>query len=127
MPWYFSIYVALLIISLPISVFIVRQLQRDLLHPVGVLLSGGLSIAFVMSYFYPDVVPMQGVSTLVAYGFVLGWDGYSVFMLKDRLHEIAQWSEDQEPELDQGAILVGLLMMAPAYVLGALVCLRAVS
>lgn len=127
MPWYISIYVAFLIISLPFSVLLLRRMEGDVLHPLGGALSGMLSIIFVVSYWLPHVIALQGLSTLLMYGFVLGWDWYTVIRAKHKLPEMFQLPDDEDLQLDNNAVIFGAMLMLPAYIFGALVCLRALS
>lgn len=127
MPWYISLYIALLIISLPTGVMVLRRLDRDWLHPVGGSLSTLLSVLFVTSYWLPDVVPLQSNSVLLMYGFVLAWDAYLLWHLHERLPELSELMDEPDVELPPTSLLIGVLLMLPAYVFGALVCLRVLA
>lgn len=127
MPWYISIYVAFLIISLPFSVLLLHRMENDILHPLGGALSGILSVIFVVSYWLPNVIELQGFSTLLMYGFVLGWDCYSVVRAKQKLPEMFQLPDDEDFQLDNNAVIFGAMLMLPAYIFGALICLKAIS
>jgi len=94
---------------------------------VGGLISTLLSVAFVIAYWMPKAVPFKSPSVLLLYGFVLFWDLYSLKRLKDKLPEYFEMSEDSELQPNSAAWLLGLLLMAPAYYFGALVCLRVVD
>lgn len=124
MPWYMSLYVALLILSLPTGIMVLRRLDGDWLHPVGGILSTLLSVLFVASYWMPDLVPLQHPSVVLMYGFVLAWDAYLLWHLHARLPELAELMGEPDAELPPGSLLIGLVLMLPAYVFGALVCLR---
>ena len=127
MPWWVSLYVAFMVISLPFGVLMLRRMQEDYLHPIGGLVSALLSIAFVTSYWMPELVPFQGGSTLLLFGFVIGWDLYSLRLLKDKLPEMFDLPEQERSEIDSGSLLFGLVLMLPAYIFAALVCMRAMS
>lgn len=104
-----------------------RRLERDWLHPVGGVVSTLLSAAFIIAYWMPDTLSFQAPSVLLLFGFVIFWDLYSLQRLKTKLPELLQ-TEDQ-PDLQPGSStwLMGLLLMAPAYFFGAMVCIRAYS
>jgi hypothetical protein len=127
MPWYISLYVALLLLSLPAGVMMLRRLEQDWLHPVGGALSTVLSALFVISFWLPELVRLQGVSTLLMYGFVLLWDGYLLVRLRARLPELYQLMDEPDMEFESMPMVIGLILMLPAYVFGALVCLRAMG
>ena len=65
MPLWVSLYVALMVVSLPVGVLMLRRVERDWLHPIGGLLSTLLSIAFVFSYWMPESVPFKALDGLV--------------------------------------------------------------
>lgn len=127
MPIWVTVYLAIIFLSLPMGAMMLRRIERDWLHPVGGVISTLLSAAFVMSYLMPDAVPFPSSSVLVLFGFVVFWDLYSLQRLKTKLPEYMQREEDSELQPGNGAWLVGLLMMVPAYYFGAMVCIRAVT
>ena len=126
MPWWASLYIAFILMSLPFGLVTIHRLEQDLLHPVGGLLSSLLSVSFVMSYFLPELLPYQGVQTWLLLGFVLGWDGYSFLRLKDRLSEVIEQA-DESVDMQGASFFVGLVLILPAYIWGFLVCMRAVA
>ncbi|MCG8668060.1 MAG: hypothetical protein MI867_01505 [Pseudomonadales bacterium] len=127
MPWWVSLYVAFMAISLPFGVLMLRRMQQDYLHPVGGLVSTLLSIAFVTSYWLPDLVPFRGISTVLLFLFVIFWDLYSLRLLKEKLPDMFDLPEQEQTELDSGSLLMGLALMLPAYIFGVLVCLRSIG
>lgn len=127
MPWWVSLYVAFMVISLPFGVLMLRRMQQDYLHPVGGLVSALLGIAFVTSYWLPDLVPFHGASTVLLFGYMIAWDVYSLRLLKDKLPEMFDLPEEERSEIDSGSLLFGLGLMLPAYIFAALVCLRALG
>lgn len=127
MPLWVSLYIAFMVISLPVGVYMLRRLENDWLHPVGGLLSTLLSIAFVLAYWMPDTVPFDTPSTILMYLFVIFWDLYTLKRVRTKLPEYLQMSEDSELRPDSGTWLLGILLMAPAYYFGALVCLKIVA
>ena len=127
MPVWVSLYIAFMVISLPVGVFMLRRLERDWLHPIGGLLSTALSIGFVFAYWMPHVVTFNTNSTILMYLFVLFWDLYTLLRVRTKLPEYLNMSEDSELQPDSGTWLLGILLMAPAYYFGALVCLRIIA
>lgn len=127
MPWWVSLYVAFMVISLPFGVLMLRRMENDYLHPVGGLISALLSIAFVTSYWFPDLVPFNGIGPLLLFGFVIGWDLYTLRLLKKKLPDMFDIPEQERSEIDSGSFLLGLVLMLPAYIFAALVCLRALG
>ena len=127
MPLWVSLYIAFMVISLPVGVYMLRRLENDWLHPVGGLISTLLSIAFVLAYWMPDTVPFNTPSTILMYIFVLFWDLYTLMRVRTKLPEYLNMSEDSELRPDSSTWLLGILLMAPAYYFGALVCLRIVA
>lgn len=127
MPWWVSLYVAFMVISLPFGVLMMRRMEQDYLHPIGGLMSALLSIAFVTSYWLPGLVPFAGPSTLVLFAYVIGWDLYSIKLLKKKLPELFDLPEQDRSEIDVGSVLLGLVLMLPAYTFAALVCLRVLN
>lgn len=127
MPLWVTLYVALMVVSLPVGVLMLRRIEQDWLHPVGGLVSTLLSVAFVFSYWMPDAVPFHSPSVLLLFAFVLFWDLYSLKRLKQKLPDYFEMSEDSELQPNSGAWLLGVLLMVPAYYFGALVCLRVIS
>jgi len=127
MPLWVTLYVALMVLSLPVGILMLRKIEGDWLHPVGGLVSTLLSIAFVFSYWMPEAVPFHSPSVFLLYAFVLFWDGYSLHRLRTRLPEYFELSEDSELRPNSGAWLAGVLLMIPAYYFGALVCVRVLS
>ena len=125
MPLWVTLYLALMAVSLPVGVMMLRRLERDWLHPVGGLVSTLLSMAFVLSYWMPDAIPFKAPSVLMLYGFVLFWDLYSLQRLKTKLPDYFDMPEDSGLQSNSGAWLMGVLLMLPAYYFGALVCMRA--
>lgn len=126
MPWWASLYVAFILLSLPFGLMTIYRLERDLLHPAGGLLSSLLSASFVISYFFPELLPYHGGQAWLFLAFVIGWDGYSFVRLKDRLSEVLEQPDDSV-DMQQASFLVGLILVLPAYIWGFLVCVRAVS
>ena len=127
MPLWVSLYIAFMVISLPVGVFMLRRLEGDWLHPIGGLLSTGISIGFVFAYWMPSVVTFNTNSTILMYLFVLFWDLYTLLRVRTKLPEYLNLSEDSEFQPDSGTWLLGILLMAPAYYFGALVCLRIIA
>lgn len=127
MPLWVTLYVALMAVSLPVGVLMLRRIENDWLHPVGGLISTLLSMALVFSYWMPDTVPFKAPSVFLLYGFVLFWDLYSLKRLKTKLPDYFEMSDEPELEPNSGTWLLGVLLMVPAYYFGALVCLRAIS
>ena len=115
-----------MVVSLPVGVLMLRRIERDWLHPVGGLVSTFLSMGFVVSYWMPDAVPFKSASVWLLYGFVLFWDFYSLKRIKTKLPEYFDMVEESEQEPDSSALLIGVLLMVPAYYFGALVCLRVI-
>lgn len=133
MPWWASLYVAFIVMSLPFGISTIRRLEQDVLHPVGGVLSTLLSASFVVSYFYPDLLPYRGPQTWLIFIFVLGWDAYTFLRLKERLPELLDLPDEtlDSPEygdvdMQSMSFLIGLILILPAYIWGFLVCLRAV-
>lgn len=124
MPIWITLYITLMMISLPVGVMMLRRIERDWLHPVGGLLSTLLSVAFVIAYWMPEAIPFKSPSAFVLYGFVLFWDFYSLKRLKTKLPDYFEMTGESEQQPSPGAWLFGILMMVPAYCFGALVCLR---
>ena len=127
MPIWVTLYIALMLASLPMGVMLLRRIEQDWLHPIGGLLSTGLSMAFVLSYWQPYVLPLETNSTILMYGFVLFWDVYSVIRIRRKMAEYLNMAEDVEPPPSGAMWLVGLVLMLPAYFFGAMVCLRVIS
>ena len=127
MPWWVSLYVGFMVISLPFGVLMMRRMEEDYLHPVGGLMSALLSIAFVISYWFPGLVPFSGPGTLLLFLFVIGWDLYTLKLLRQKLPDMFDLPEEERPEIDNGSFLLGLVLMLPAYIFAALVCLRAMN
>ncbi|PIE41197.1 MAG: hypothetical protein CSA49_04640 [Gammaproteobacteria bacterium] len=127
MPWWVSIYVAFMVISLPFGALVLRRMQQDYLHPVGGLVSALLSIGFVISYWMPELVPFSGTGTLLLFAYIIGWDLYSLRLLKDKLPEMFDLPEQERPEMDANSVLFSLVLMLPAYIFAALVCMRAIG
>ncbi|OUS26746.1 hypothetical protein A9Q99_16110 [Gammaproteobacteria bacterium 45_16_T64] len=126
MPWWALLYIALILISLPFGLTVIRRLEQDILHPVGGLLSSLISASFVISYYYPTLLPYQGNHVLIMFAFVLGWDGYSYLRLKERLPELLEQQAASESDSDP-SLVAGVLLVLPAYAWGALVCMRAMG
>lgn len=124
MPFWVTLYVAFMVISLPVGVFMLRRLENDWLHPIGGLISTLLSIAFILAYWLPEVVPFTANSTILMFLFVLFWDFYTLLRVRTKLPDYLGMSGDSQLQPDSATWLFGLLLMAPAYYFGALVCLR---
>lgn len=124
MPLWVTLYVAFMVISLPVGVFMLRRLENDWLHPIGGLISTLLSIAFILAYWLPEVVPFTANSTILMFLFVLFWDFYTLLRVRTKLPDYLGMSGDSQLQPDSATWLFGLLLMAPAYYFGALVCLR---
>lgn len=127
MPVWVTLYIALLVISVPVGVFLLWRIEGDWLHPVGGLLSTLLSIAFVLAWWMPDLVRFTTPSTVLLYVFVLFWDLYTLMRMRTRLPEYLNRGEGADFQPDASTWLMGILLMVPAYYFGALVCLRIVS
>ena len=127
MPFWVTLYVAFMAISLPVGVYMLRRLENDWLHPVGGLISTVLSIAFVFAWWMPEVVPFQTNSTILMYLFVLFWDFYTLLRVRNKLPDYLGMSDDAQLQPDSATWLFAILMMAPAYYFGALVCLRIIA
>ncbi len=127
MPVWVSLYVGIMLVSIPMGVVLLRRIEQDWLHPVGGLISTLLSIAFVISYWLPEAIPFQSNSTVLLYGFVLFWDLYALLRLRKKLPEIFDLPEDENQSGSMNSWWLGLLLMIPAYYFGALVCLRVIS
>ena len=125
MPWWASLYIAFMVITLPFGLALVRRMENDWLHPVGGFLSSLLSIAFVLSYWMPVLVPFRGSSVLLMFFYIIGWDTYMLWRLKYNLPELLEVPEEN-PEGAGASLFAGILLMLPAYIIAALVCLRAV-
>ncbi|PCJ42475.1 MAG: hypothetical protein COA99_08120 [Moraxellaceae bacterium] len=126
MPWWASLYVAFIIISLPFGLMTIRRIEKDILHPLGGLLSTLLSASFIVSYYYPDLLPYHGAQTWLYWGFVVGWDCYSYLRLNNRLPELLEQTDDS-PGRRNNVFLIGLIITLPVYIWGFLVCLRAMA
>ena len=127
MPFWVTLYVAFMVVSLPVGVYMLRRLERDWLHPFGGLVSTLLSIAFIFAYWMPEVVPFETNSTILMYIFVLFWDFYTLMRVRTKLPDYLGMSKDSQIRPDSTSWLFAILMMAPAYYFGALVCLRIVT
>ena len=127
MPFWVTLYVAFMVISLPVGVYMLRRLENDWLHPVGGLISTLLSIAFVFAYWMPGTVPFTTNSTILMFIFVLFWDFYTLLRVRTKLPDYLEMSEDAQLQPDSATWLFGSLLMAPAYYFGALVCLRIIT
>lgn len=127
MPFWVTLYVAFMVISLPVGVYMLRRLENDWLHPVGGLISTLLSIAFVFAYWMPGTVPFTTNSTILMFIFVLFWDFYTLLRVRTKLPDYLEMSEDAQLQPDSATWLFGILLMAPAYYFGALVCLRIIT
>lgn len=124
MPFWVTLYIAFMVISLPVGVYMLRRLENDWLHPVGGLVSTLLSIAFIFAYWMPEAVPFTANSTILMFIFVLFWDFYTLLRVRTKLPEYLEMSGDSQLQPDSATWLFGILLMAPAYYFGALVCLR---
>ena len=127
MPFWVTLYVAFMVISRPGGVYMLRRLENDWLHPVGGLISTLLSIAFVFAYWMPGTVPFTTNSTILMFIFVLFWDFYTLLRVRTKLPDYLEMSEDAQLQPDSATWLFGILLMAPAYYFGALVCLRIIT
>ncbi len=127
MPIWVNLYIAIMIASLPMGILLLRRIEQDWLHPVGGLLSTLLSVAFVISYWQPHVLPLQTNSTLLMFGFVLFWDFYSVVRVRRKMAQYLGITDDMEAPPSGAVWLMGLVLMLPAYFFGAMVCLRIIS
>lgn len=127
MPFWVTLYIAFMVISLPVGVYMLRRLENDWLHPVGGLVSTLLSIAFIFAYWMPEAVPFTANSTILMYLFVLFWDFYTLLRVRTKLPEYLEMSGDSQLQPDSATWLFGILLMAPAYYFGALVCLRIIT
>tara|TARA_Y100000588_G_C13403745_1_gene564372 strand:- start:32 stop:409 length:378 start_codon:yes stop_codon:yes gene_type:complete len=125
MPWLASLYIAFMVITLPFGLALVRRMENDWLHPVGGFLSSLLSIAFIVSYWMPELVPFQGWSVLLMFFYIVGWDAYMLWRLKYNLPEVLE-APEENPDGAAASLFVGIFLMLPAYIIAALVCLRAV-
>ena len=128
MPIWVTLYVAMLIVSLPMGVTLLRRLEKDWLHPFGALLSTLLSIIFVVAYWQPDVIALATNSTFLMFGFVLFWDLYSVLRVRHKMAEFLELNDMNPDDVPPGnsVWLIGFLLMLPAYIFASLVCLRLV-
>ena len=126
MPVWVMLYVAVMVLSLPMGVSMLRQLEQDWLHPVGGVLSTLLSVTFVFSYWLPQTVVLQLPSAWLLLGFVLFWDAYTLLRFKQRMPEwFPNEDEDQDaPVSVSAAMWLGIMLMLPAYCFAVLVCLR---
>lgn len=127
MPIWVNLYLAIILLSLPMGVMMLRRIEQDWLHPVGGVVSTLLSAAFVVAYWQPEAVPFQSTSVLLLFGFVIFWDGYSLQRMKKKLPEYLQVEDQPELQPGNGAWLLGIIMMVPAYFFGAMVCMRALG
>jgi hypothetical protein len=127
MPFWVTLYIAFMVISLPVGVYMLRRLENDWLHPVGGLVSTLLSIAFIFAYWMPEAVPFTANSTILMFIFVLFWDFYTLLRVRTKLPEYLEMSGDSQLQPDSATWLFGILLMAPAYYFGALVCLRIIT
>lgn len=127
MPFWVTLYIAFMVISLPVGVYMLRRLENDWLHPVGGLVSTLLSIAFIFAYWMPEAVPFTANSIILMFIFVLFWDFYTLLRVRTKLPEYLEMSGDSQLQPDSATWLFGILLMAPAYYFGALVCLRIIT
>lgn len=127
MLWLAYLYIAFMVISLPVGVIVLRRLKQDILHPFGGVLSTAISIAFVLSVWFPELVPFHGYAPVVMLVFVMGWDLYTLREVKAHLPEILSISKEEADSLDNGSFMLGLLTMLPAYACGVYVCARALE
>lgn len=127
MPIWVNIYLAIILLSLPMGVLMLHRIEQDWLHPVGGVVSTLLSAAFVISYWQPQAMRFQSASVLLLYGFVIFWDLYSLQRMKKKLPQYLHMEDQPDLQPGNGAWLFGLLMMVPAYYFGAMVCIRVLS
>ena len=127
MLWLAYLYIAFMLISLPVGVIVLRRLKKDVLHPFGGVLSTAISISFVLSVFFPELVPFHGYAPVVMLAFAIGWDLYTLQVVRENLSEILSISKEEADSLDNGSFLLGLVTMLPAYASGLYVCARALE
>lgn len=127
MLWLAYLYIAFMVISLPVGVIVLRRLKKDILHPFGGILSTAISISFVLSVWFPDLVPFHGYAPMVMLAFVIGWDLYTLQLVRGHLSEILGISKEEADSLDNGSFMLGLVTMLPAYACGLYVCARALE
>lgn len=127
MLWLAYIYIAFMVISLPVGVIVLRRLKKDILHPFGGILSTVISISFVLSMWFPDLVPFHGYAPVVMLAFVIGWDLYTLQLVRGNLSEILGISKEEADSLDNGSFMLGLVTMLPAYACGLYACARALE
>lgn len=127
MLWLAYLYIAFMVISLPLGVIVLRRLKKDILHPFGGVLSTAISIGFVLSVWFPELVPFHGYSPIVMLVYVIGWDLYTLRVVRAHLPEILSISKEEADSLDNGSFMLGLLTMLPAYACGLYVCSRALE
>lgn len=125
MPIWVTLYVAVLLISLPMGLVMLRKMEGDWLHPVGALISTLLSAGFVVSYWSPELLPFEGPTVWLFLCFVLFWDFYSLQRAKEKLPKLLEMEGDPSIAPNSMTWWVGMLMMVPAYFFGLMVCLRA--
>lgn len=124
MSWIAWLYIAFMLISLPFGMIILRRLKNDILHPFGGLLSTLISGAFVLGAFFPEMVPFRRGTAWGLFAFALGWDLYTLNELRHKLPTVLAITEEDAKALDKGSLLVGIMLMLPAYLCGLYVCLR---
>lgn len=127
MLWLAYLYIAFMLISLPVGVIVLRRLKRDILHPFGGILSTAISISFVLSVWFPELVPFHGYAPVVMLTFAIGWDLYTLQVVRENLSEILSISKEEADSLDNGSFMLGLITMLPAYACGLYVCSRALE
>lgn len=125
MPIWVTLYLALMMMSIPMGVSLLRQMERDWLHPLGGLLSALLSMAFVVAYWLPEVMPFTTNSTVLLFLFVVFWDAYSLLRMRRYLRHLAQETGMAMP--GAGVWALGVVLMLPAYWFAAAVCERVIS
>lgn len=127
MLWLAYLYIAFMVISLPVGVIVLRRLKKDILHPFGGVLSTAISISFVLSVWFPDLVPFYGYAPVVMLAYVIGWDLYTLQLVRGHLSEILGISKEEADSLDNGSFMLGLVSMLPAYACGLYACTRALE
>jgi hypothetical protein len=127
MLWLAYLYIAFMVISLPVGVIVMRRVKRDILHPFGGILSTAISIGFVLSVWFPELVPFHGYAPVVMLAFAVGWDLYTLQVVRHNLPDILGISKEEADSLDNGSFMLGLMTMLPAYACGLYVCARALE
>ncbi|CBL45986.1 Hypothetical protein HDN1F_24030 [gamma proteobacterium HdN1] len=127
MLWLGYLYIAFMLISLPVGVIVMRRLKGDVLHPFGGVLSTLISASFVFAIFFPELVPFQGYAPWVMLAFAIGWDLYTLRLMRDHLSEIFGISKEDADKMDSRSLTVGFITMLPAYACGLYVCMQSLA